>query len=120
MCKKLVNFLVLVITSDKMLNKTLRQFSNDSHIQFFEREFDIKNINYFENCDMKNLRNMFTNEYVEISGFERYQINIESNLTIQPSFMTSDGQLWSGTHYIVGGGYENEKDDRTRTCSKYF
>lgn len=57
--------------------------------------------------------NMFTNEYVEISGFERYQINIESNLTIQPSFMTSDGQLWSGTHYIVGGGYENEKDDRT-------
>lgn len=55
MCKKLVNFPVLVITSDKMLNETLRQFSNDSHIQFFERKFDIKNINYFENCDTKNL-----------------------------------------------------------------
>lgn len=48
--------------------------------------------------------NMFTNEYVNISGFERYQITIDSNMTVQSSFMTSDGQLWSGMHYIVGGG----------------
>lgn len=50
---------------------------------------------------------MQSKEYEEIPGFERYQINIDNNMIIQPSFITDDGQLWSGTHYIVGGSYEN-------------
>lgn len=50
---------------------------------------------------------MFTNEYQNISGFERYQINIEPKIVIQPSFQTENGKLWSGTHYIVGGSYED-------------
>lgn len=30
-------------------------------------------------------------------------------MTIQPSFITADGQKWSGTHFIVGGGLKTEK-----------
>ncbi len=45
--------------------------------------------------------------YEDIPGFERYQINIDSETVIQPQFITGDGQLMAGTHYVVGGGYEN-------------
>lgn len=52
--------------------------------------------------------NTFSDEYVNIPGFESYQINIDSDMIIQPSFITDDGKSWPGTHYIVGGGYENK------------
>lgn len=52
--------------------------------------------------------NTFSDEYANIPGFESYQINIDSDMIIQPSFITDDGKSWSGTHYIVGGGYENK------------
>lgn len=42
--------------------------------------------------------NTFTDDYVDILGFERYQMTFDSKMIIQPSFMTSNGQLMSGTH----------------------
>ena len=51
--------------------------------------------------------NYFTDDYEEISGFERYQISINSNMKIQPNFITKDGGLWAGTHYIISGSYED-------------
>lgn len=145
MCKKITHFPVLIITSDRIKNRTLSYFSNDSEITFLENQFDIENKNFFENHEIGELPiegenllksyqrcvekngpkncenewdsftqfywpNMYSNEYADIPGFERYQINIESNMTIQPSFITGEGQLWSGTHYIVGGGYEDRND----------
>lgn len=52
--------------------------------------------------------NFHSNKYEKIPGFERYQINIEKGMTIQPSFINDDGELMSGTHYIVGGSYEDQ------------
>ena len=143
MCKKLYKSIVLVITSEKILNKTLEYFSNKINITFLEKQFDnITNTNYFENFNIENLNdeannlfllydqcakekgtvncenewdaftqyywsNMFTNQYENLKGFERYQITIEPDMIIQPSFITDNEKL-SGTHYIVGGSYENK------------
>ena len=52
--------------------------------------------------------NMHTDKYEDIKGFERYQINIDPNMIIQPSFITENGELLAGTHYIVGGSYEDK------------
>lgn len=53
--------------------------------------------------------NNFSEDYIEMPGFERYQINLNPNDIIQPSFIDNeDGKLWSGTHYFVGGSYEDE------------
>lgn len=50
----------------------------------------------------------FSDDFVDIPGFERYQINFDSDLIFQPSFVSiENGKLWSGTHYIVGGSYED-------------
>lgn len=52
--------------------------------------------------------NKFSEDYEDILGFERYQINLESSDIIQPAFINNeDGKLWSGTHYFVGGSYED-------------
>lgn len=51
--------------------------------------------------------NLYTNEYEDIVGYERYQININSDMIIQPSFITQNGKLWAATHYIISGGYED-------------
>ena len=145
MCKKITHFPVLVITSDKIKNKTLSYFSDDRDIKFLENQFEIENKNYFENLKIEELpiegKNLFESyqycvkikgsekcenewdlftqfywpymyedDFVDIPGFERYQINIESNMKIQPPFVTGDEKLWAGTHYIVGGGYEDRKD----------
>lgn len=143
MCKKLYKSIVLVITSEKILNKTLEYFPNKINITFLEKQFDnITNTNYFENFNFENLNdeaknhfilydqctkekgtvncenewdaftqyywsNVFTNQYENLKGFERYQITIEPDMIIQPSFIT-DNEKWSGTHYIVGGSYENK------------
>lgn len=50
---------------------------------------------------------MFSNQYANISGFERYQITINSDFIFQPSFITSNGKMMSGTHFIVGGSFED-------------
>ena len=49
----------------------------------------------------------FTDSYENISGFERYQITIDSDTVLQPSFIAND-QLMAGTHYIIGGGFEDQ------------
>ncbi|KAK8843040.1 hypothetical protein M9Y10_025228 [Tritrichomonas musculus] len=64
-----------------------------------ENEWDIFTQFYWKNA--------YSDEYANITGFERYQINIDKNMIIQPSFITDDGKRWSGTHYIIGGGYED-------------
>lgn len=64
-----------------------------------ENEWDIFTQYYWSN--------MFSDEYFNFDGFERYQINIEPNMKIQPSFITNENQLYSGMHYIIGGGFEN-------------
>lgn len=51
--------------------------------------------------------NIHSSEYEDIPGFERYQISIDADMIIQPSFITEDGELWAGTHYIIGGTYED-------------
>lgn len=142
LCKRLTRYPILVISSEKILNKTLDYFSNDNNIKFLNKQFNVTNTNYFENRKFTNLTiegrqllndyekcvelngtenceekwdiftqfywpNMYSNDYVDINGFERYQISIDSKMTIQPSFITSDGQLWSGTHYIVSGSCED-------------
>lgn len=52
--------------------------------------------------------NMYSNEFSDIPGFERYQITIDSDLIFQPSFITSDNKLMSGNHYIVSGSFEDK------------
>lgn len=51
--------------------------------------------------------NMYSDDYIDIPGFEKYQINIDSDMIIQPSFIDSNNQQNSGTHYIVGGSYND-------------
>lgn len=48
-----------------------------------------------------------SDKYEDIKGFERYQINIDSDMVFQPSFITGEGELMAGTHYIVGGSFED-------------
>lgn len=55
LCKNLSYSPILVITSDKILNRTLSCFSDDSNITLFEKQFDIKNTNFFENEKYENL-----------------------------------------------------------------
>lgn len=55
LCKKLENFPVLVITSDKILNKTLSYFSKERKFTFFDKKFNIKNKVYFQNDNKKDL-----------------------------------------------------------------
>ena len=41
---------------------------------------------------------MFSEDYVNIPGFDRYQINLDINEKIQPTFINEeDGKLWAGT-----------------------
>lgn len=142
LCKKLSHYPILVITSDKILNQSLKYFSSTEKFTFLKKQFDIENTNYFENISFENLPKkgeellntykecvnqkgtsnceeewdsftqfywptIFNDNYVDISGFERYQINIDSDMIIQPSYITEDGELFAGTHYIVGGSYED-------------
>lgn len=65
-----------------------------------EKEWDIFTQYYWPN--------MYSNEYADIPGFERYQITIDSDLICQPSFITSDNKLMSGNHYIVSGSFEDK------------
>ena len=51
---------------------------------------------------------MYSDDYVDIPGFEKYQINIDSDMIIQPSFIDSNNQPNAGTHYIVGGSYNDK------------
>ena len=44
----------------------------------------------------------------KLPGLEQYQINIDDDdVVIQPSFITKNGDKLSGTHFIVGGGFED-------------
>lgn len=141
MCKKLVHNLYLIITSENILNQTLKSF-NHTNYKILPKQFDINNSDYFSNFTKENLKgesknlyeiyerckskgdknnceserdtftqyywpHSFSDKYSNIIGFERYQINIDSNMIIQPSFITKDGHAYSGTHYIIGGGYED-------------
>lgn len=140
MCRKMSHYPFLIITSDKILNQTLSYYPNKKNIKLLEKQFDIKNTNYFENHQFTDLDddgksllskyencvknkgttscerewdtftqyywpNMHTDKYEDIKGFEKYQINIDSNMIIQPSFITENGELLAGTHYIVGGSF---------------
>ena len=51
---------------------------------------------------------MYSDDFEEIPGFEKYQINISSDFIFQPRFITSNGKLMSGTHYIISGSDEDE------------
>lgn len=143
MCKKTIHYPLLVITSDKILNNSLKFYSDNHNIKFIESQFKINNTNFFDNLNRDDLNeealkllkvyencvqinginecenewdsftqyywpNLHSNEYEEISGFERYQINIEKGMIIQPSFINDDGELMTGTHYVVGGSYEDQ------------
>ena len=44
----------------------------------------------------------------QLPGLEQYQINVEDDVVIQPSFITKNGDKLSSTHFIVGGGFENK------------
>ena len=141
-CQKLTHNPILVITSDKILNASLKHFSH-TNITMLKPQFNIKNNDYFEDypfyntlneegrkllaryeaCISTNNKNKcdeefdefsqfywsshYSDKYEEIPGFERYQIPIEEDLIIQPSFITQEGKLIAGTHYIVGGSYED-------------
>ncbi|KAK8883760.1 hypothetical protein M9Y10_042859 [Tritrichomonas musculus] len=85
LCKKLDTQKVLVISSEKLINKTLDYFSDDENVTVLNKQFNI-------------------------SGFDRYQINFDSNLVIQPLLVTSDRKLIGSTHFIVGGGIEKFND----------
>ena len=104
---------------EKIVN--LNYFANQSYKKILDKEGK-KLLNEYENC-VRNKSvincehewdlftqyywpNYFDVEYVDIPGFERYQINIESQI-IQPTFITGQGKLCAGTHYIVGGSYED-------------
>lgn len=51
---------------------------------------------------------MYTEKYANIPGFEMYQITVDSDFVFQPSFITSSGKYMSGTHFIVGGSFEDK------------
>ena len=143
-CQKLTHNPILVITSDKILNASLKHFSH-TNITMLKSQFNVKNNDYFEDypfhdtlseegrklltryetcTSMNNIdkdkcddefeefsqfywSSHYSDKYEEIPGFERYQIPIEKDLIIQPSFITQEGKLMAGTHYIVGGSYED-------------
>ena len=50
------------------------------------------------------------NKLFNIYGIERYQINIDSNLNIQPLLVTSDEELIGSTHFVDGRSYEKFND----------
>lgn len=54
-CKKLVHNIILVITSDKLMNQTLKQFSDPEKFIFLHKKPKIINSNYFDQCQFKNL-----------------------------------------------------------------
>ena len=62
-------------------------------------EWDEYTKKYWESYDID------SNE--QLPGLEQYQINIDDDVVIQPSFITNDGEKLSGTHFIVGGGFED-------------
>ena len=49
----------------------------------------------------------FDLEYEELKGFEQYQLTVEDDTIIQPRIVTNNDEKVSGTHFIVGGGFEN-------------
>ncbi|KAK8835781.1 hypothetical protein M9Y10_040603 [Tritrichomonas musculus] len=141
-CKKITHNPVLVITSDKILNETLKHY-HDTKKTLLKSQFDISNRNYFdhfqyrekmneneslllkeyeecvsslgrEKCEEKwddftqsYWPNEYSDRYEKIPGFERYQIPLKEEMMIQPSFITDKGKYLAGTHYIVGGSYED-------------
>lgn len=145
-CTALSHDVTLVIRSDKILNKTIKSYTdiykNSKEIKILEKQFNIKNRDFFrehsigelneegknlyqkyENCISANENecenewdiftqyywpNMYSNEYVDIPGFEKYQITIDSDMVFQPSFITPDNELMSGTNYIVSGSFEDK------------
>ena len=51
-----------------------------------------------------------TDSYVEnMKGLEQYQVPIDDNFFIQPDYINlKDNSLMSGTHFIIGGGSEDQ------------
>ena len=48
LCKKIIHFPVLVITSERIKNKTLSYFSDDRNIKFLGNQFEVENKNFFD------------------------------------------------------------------------
>ena len=73
---------------------------------------------YWESYDIE------SNE--QLPGLEQYQININDKTIIQPSIVTESGSKLSGTHFIVGGGFEdrygygNLLENFARFCIPYI
>lgn len=74
-------------------------FNNNNDKEKCEKEFDKFSQFYWPSH--------YSENYEELPGFERYLIQIDEDLVFQPSFITTQGILFSGTHYIVGGSYED-------------
>ena len=62
---------------------------------------------YYTNAYWKEFADSTSNE--DIIGLEQYQITINDSTVIQPLLVTKDGFKISGTHFIVGGGFENKQ-----------
>ncbi|KAK8865013.1 hypothetical protein M9Y10_010542 [Tritrichomonas musculus] len=84
----------------KNLLKIYEQCSSQKGSENCEKEWDIFTQYYWTN--------MYSKDYVDIPGFEKYQITLNSSTIIQPSFIDPNGQPNAGTHYIIGGSYENK------------
>lgn len=127
---KILNQTLSHFIDEKNITFLKNQFDNVINLNYFDNQ-SYKNLlndegkellKEYENCvNNKNVincenewdsftqhfwPNYYTEEYVDIPGFEKYQINIESKI-IQPSFIINNHKKWAGTHYIVGGSYED-------------
>lgn len=102
------------IENKNYFNHHKLEIFNDEGNQLMKNYEECVSVNGTENCEDKwdsftqyYWPFVYSNKYVEIPGFERYQITIDSDMIIQPEFITSENNNWAGTHYIIGGSYED-------------
>lgn len=112
------------ILTDHIVDENHDYFLEDEHFKPNELPDNLKELyNNYQDCAVNHSFNycsekwdiftqfywptMYNDSYVNISGFERYQDTIHDIHILTPSFMSKDGVLWDGTHYIVGGSYED-------------
>lgn len=128
--KKILNHTLQFFENDKNITFLENEFKDYNNNDYFQENFKdnltiegINLLNAYENCTIKKgakkcelewdnftqyyWPNLYTEKYANIPGFEMYQITVDSDFVFQPSFITSDGKYMSGTHFIVGGSFED-------------